>query len=227
MSTIFSEHPGRHERHYRRRIDNPLFGERIVSRDDEILLEMQRLDHEELLTFLTELRGTVQRAVDLKPNVGSEVVLELKEQLDRLYEQSAGLADDHADNQAAIRQLLGVIMRNVEQGAAGDTQAAEELAQEYEARAAHFQLLESPLVADLLHPQSAIEAVELAPSLLSADAQDLGAALQLFDLEQLTQLYADAEQCLARCEDAPASAAERLGQIGGQLARLRQFNAFN
>ncbi len=227
MSIPFSQLPGRHERHYRRKIDNPLFADAQQIRNDETLLEMQRLDHEELLLFLGELRGIVQKAVNLKPNEGSEVVLELKEHLDRLYEQSAGLADDHRGNQSAIRELLEVIMRNVEHSAAGDPQAIDELAQERLARAAHFELLKQPLVADLLHPQSAIGADALAPSLLSEDAVALDAALGLFDLAQISQLYADAQQCLAGCATAPPAAAERLQQIAGRLVALRQQAALN
>ena len=227
MSIPFSQLPGRHERHYRRKIGNPLFADGPLQSDETQLLEMQRLDHEELLAFLGDLRQSVQRAVDLKPNVGSEVVLELKEQLDRLYEVSAGLADDHSGNQAAIKQLLEVIMRNVERGAAGDPQAMDELAQEKVARAAHFELLVTPLVADLLHPQSTIAAAELAPSLLSESEQGLAAALQLFDLEQLSQLYADANRCLSRCEEPPADAHARLRQIAACLALLKQQTALN
>ncbi len=227
MAIPFSQLPGRHERHYRRKIDNPLFAGAPVALDEEVLLEMQRLDHEELLAYLDELRQTVQRAVDLRPNEGSELVLELKEQLDRLYEVSAGLADDHGSNQAAIGQLLEVIMRNVERGAAGDPQAMHELAQEKIARAAHFELLGTPLVADLLHPQSVIDAGELAPSLLSEDEEGLAAALQLFDLEQLSLLFADAERCLARCGAPPPGAAARLQQIADQLVRLKQHSAPN
>ena len=227
MAIPFSQLPGRHERHYRRKIDNPLVPGSPVELDEEVLLEMQRLDHEELLAFLGELRQTVQRAVDLKPNEGSEVVLELKEQLDRLYEVSAGLADDQAANQGAMAQLIEVIMRNVERGAAGDPQAMDELAQEKVARAAHFELLARPLVADLLHPQSTIGAEELAPSLLSESEQALAAALQLFDLEQLSQLFADAQQCLARCGEPPPDAAARLQQIGARLVHLKQHSAPN
>jgi len=222
MTISYSERPGRYERHYRRRVDNPLFGVRAVVLEDDVLLEAQRMDHEELLAFLEELRATVRRAVELKPNEDSEVVLGLKERLDRLYEQSAGLADDHGGNQAAIADLVEVIMRNVERGAAGDAQASAELAQEREARAAHFRLLQSPLVADLLHPQSVIGADELAPCLLSATEAELAQALQLFDLSQLSQLHADAADCLARCGLAPADAERRLGQIAGYLAVLRQ-----
>jgi len=227
MAIPFSRLPGRHERHYRRKIDNPLFAGHPVALEEEVLLEMQRLDHEELLAYLGELRQTVQRAADLRPNEGSEVVLELKEQLDRLYEVSAGLADDHSSNQAAIGQLLEVIMHNVEHGAVGDPQAMHELAQEKIARAAHFELLGTPLVADLLHQQSVIDAGELAPSLLSEDDSGLAAALQLFDLEQLSLLFADAEQCLARCSAPPTGAEARLQQIADQLVHLKQHLAPN
>lgn len=227
MSIPFSELPGRHERHYRRKIDNPLFGDASVTLDEQTLLEMQRLDHEELLAFLDALRQTVQSAVDLKPNVGSEVILQLKEQLDRLYEQSAGLADDHSANQSALSQLLEVIMRKVEAGATGDPQALDELAQERIARQAHFTLLKSPLVADLLHPQSAITADEFAPSLLSADESTLAAALELFDLEQLDALFDDAGRCLQACENPPPAAVDRVQQIGGRRVAMRQRTALN
>ena len=227
MKIPLSEKPGRHERHYRRRLNNPLFGDRAVARDDDALLETQRLDHEELIAFLQALRETVQRAVTLKPNEGSEVILELKEQLDRLYEQSAGLADEQAGNRSAIADLLDVIMRNVERGAAGDPRAMDELAQERVARAAHFELLATPLVADLLHPHSNIAADELAPSLLSEDGPGLAAALQLFDLAQLRQVFADASDCLANCAEPPAGARARLQQIGSRLALLERQAALN
>ena len=80
MPIPFSERPGRHERHYRRRLDNPLFNRPAVH-GDEALLEVQRLDHDELLAFITELRAAVERAVALQPREDTEVVLKLKEDL--------------------------------------------------------------------------------------------------------------------------------------------------
>ena len=215
--------PGRYERHYRRRIDSPLFGKRRLVGDDDSLLERQRLDHEALLRFLSELRSTVQQAVDLKPNEGSEKVLQLKEQLDRLYEESAGLPEDHGDNQAAIKQLLEVIMRNVERGAAGDAQAQAELVQEREARAMHQALLAYPLVADLLHPESPVESEDLAPTLLSASEEELDAALALFDAEQLAELLAQGATCIDACSDAGVTtvAAQRLQQVRVRLEQVR------
>ncbi len=222
MTVSFSQLPGRHERHYRRRLGNPLFPDAPRQPDDGELLEMQRLDHEELLGFLAELRATVQRAVQLRPNEGSDVILGIKEQLDRLYEASAGLAEDHASNQAAIRELLEVVMRNVERSAAGDPQALDELAQERAAREAHFALLASPLVADLLHPQTTVAAGELAPTLLSADEADLAAALELFDVTQLSELYSEAQARLAAVTAPPLAAAARLARIGARLGHLRR-----
>jgi hypothetical protein len=227
MSIAFSERPGRHERHYRRRLDNPLFGDRTLQRDDESLFEVQRLDHEELLAFITALRATIQQVVDLGPNVGSEVVLELKEKLDQLYEQSAGLAEDQSGNQSAIAELVEVIMRNVERAAVGDPQAAGELAQEREARDTHFGLLRTPLVADLLHPDSVILAEDLAPTLLSAGEDELAAALALFDVTQLADLYDGARRCLDACETPPAAAAVRLRQIADRLAAARDLSPVN
>jgi hypothetical protein len=227
MSVAFSQYPGRHERHYRRRVDNPLFADRIQKRDDESLLEAQRLDHEELLSFLQALRAAVQEAVELAPNEGSEVILALKERLDRLYEQSAGLADEQKQNQAAIAELIEVIMRNIERGAAGDPQALAELTQERRARSTHFALLQAPLVADLLHPQSAIEEDELAATLLSAEESDLAVALQLFDAAQIAELYANAERCLAATGVMAPSAAARLQQIGDYLAMVSRPSPLN
>ena len=195
MQIPFSELPGRHERHYRRRLDNPLFV-RPATLNEEDLLEVQRLDHEELLAFITELRQVVQRAVELKSNEESEVILKLKEDLERLYETSAGLADEQQDNQQAIRQLLAVIMRSIASNAAGDSLAQQELDMEAQARGLHFELLRTPLVADLLHPQSLIGPDQLAATLLSESAAAVQAALQLFDPAQREQLAAEAQALL-------------------------------
>ena len=195
MQIPFSELPGRHERHYRRRLDNPLFAHPATLSEEE-LLEAQRLDHEELLAFIGELRQVVQRAVELKSNEESEVILKLKEDLERLYETSAGLADEQQDNQQAIRQLLAVIMRSITANAAGDSLAEQELDMEAQARSLHFDLLRTPLVADLLHPQSLIGPDQLAATLLSEPAEAVRAGLQLFDPAQREQLAAEAQALL-------------------------------
>ncbi len=178
--------------------------------DKEDLLEAQRLDHEELLQFLTGLRETVQQAVDLKPREESQVVFDLKAELEKMYETACGLADEQSSNKSAIRQLIAVIMDKVRQGAGGDALAAQELSQEQALRTSHFQMLEFPLVADLLHPQSVIEPNELAAVLLTAAEDEVSAALSLFDPVQLEAI----------CDDA-ASLLEEMGLSAEYEQRMR------
>lgn len=222
MPVSFSQRPGRHERHYRRRVENALFP-RSATRTDDDLLEAQRLDHEELLAFLTELRGAVKAAVELRPNVESQVILDLKGQLDKLYEQASGLADRQEDNKTAIRQLLDVITKTVRDSADNDPQASAELEQERVARETHFELLESPLVADILHPASVIAQEELLAVLLGAESSDLAAALNLFDAQQIQSLVdegqallqdKDPDQSLTQAWQSLDQLHERLDHIG-------------
>lgn len=223
MQVPFSELPGRHERHYRRKLGNILFQQPALEFDEEALLEVQRQDHEELVAFVDELRSVVARAVALKPNEESDVILKLKEDLDKAYEVSAGLAEDQSVNQDAIRQLLGIIMRTVRAAAAGDALAMQELGDEEQARNAHFELLQHSLVADVLHPQSVIGVDELAATLLSESASTLAAVLTLFDYEQTLLLLEQAQNLLT--QRLPAAEQhpdpwERLKQIDRHLQAL-------
>lgn len=223
MQVPFSELPGRHERHYCRKLDNPLFGDLMLQRDDEAIHEVQRLDHEELIAFISELRSTVERAVQLKPNEESDVILKLKEDLDRLYETSAGLADEQGGNQQAIQQLLAIIMKTIRQAAGNDSLATQELDGETRARTEHFNLLREPLVADVLHPESVIKQDELAATLLSESESAVEAVVGLFDLDQLTLLQKDAKTLLEKLmPDAAANpeAWARMAQIDAQLNML-------
>lgn len=229
MRIPFSEQPGRHERHFRRKLDNRLFPEPVRDPADDDLLDVQRRDHEELITFLTELRETVQQAVELKPNEESQRILNLKEKLDRLYETSAGLCDDQSGNQAAIRQLIAVIMKTV-WAAAADPLAEQELQQETAARAAHFELLREPLVADLLHPASSIGEDELVPTLLSESESAVAAALQLFDEDQLALMVGQAHALLDQVDPhftKRPTAQLRLKQMEAALAALQPERAVN
>lgn len=215
----FSQSPGRHERHFRRKVENPLFPRPIMEVTNEDLLEVQRLDHEELLKFVTSLRDLVQRAVDLKPNVESQVILDLKADLDKIYEQACTAADDQSGNKDAIRQLLAIVMVTVRSAAAGDPMAEQQLEEEEQARTTHFRLLEYPVIADLLDPDSRIEEDELIAVLLSEEEKDLNAALELFDDEQLAALVGEGNSLLSTMDSPPISAVERLAQIEAVLQR--------
>ncbi len=216
----FSNLPGRHERHFLRKLNNPLFDEPITDYSDEDLLEVQRLDNDELLSYLTDLRSLVQRAITLNPNEESQVILDLKADLDQSYEKSCTLADDQRSNREAISQLLEVIMKTVRTSAGNDTLAQQQLEDELLARTLHFRLLEHPIVADMLDPDTRIQPHELVAALLSESEEELAAALEIFDAEQLEQTIADARRLLGGMDPIPHDAQARFRQIENCLAQL-------
>ena len=180
-----SENPGSHERHLLRRSDNPLYQSAQTIIDDDTLVEAQKADHNEIVAFHENFNRALDDTIKLDTNVESDVVLELKDRLEKLYEQAFRIGDDQTSIKEAIQKLLAVIMASVRKGAGNDAQAHQELDQEESARQAHFQLLESPLVADFLNPDSVIGENDLVPTLLSANKDELSQVLQLFDEEQL------------------------------------------
>jgi len=192
MEIPFSERPGRHERHFKRKIDNPLFPRPLNEYSDDDLLEVQRLDHEEIVSFLGRLKKLVQQAVSLQANEESQVVLDLKAELEKLYETACRLGDQQENNKAALRDLLKVIMATVRSHAGGDAKAEMELQQEELARQQHFAMLEHDLVVDLLDSESLILEDELVAVMLSEDELQVTAALAMLDEEQRLLLAADA-----------------------------------
>lgn len=184
----FTHKPGRRERHLKRRHANPLFGWPLEFVEPLELLAAQKADHEEMEAFQQGFRASVQQAVELPPDAGSEVVLALKGELERLYETSFGLPEDHTSERAALQKLIDLIMRAVRRAAGYDPLAQQELAEEETARAIHFRLLEQPLVADLLHPESPITPAELTPTILAASHAEIEAVLELFDPDQAARI---------------------------------------
>ncbi|MCU7842259.1 MAG: hypothetical protein KZQ93_00305 [Candidatus Thiodiazotropha sp. (ex Monitilora ramsayi)] len=215
MRLLFSELPGRHERHLLRKQDNPLFPEAQRRFTQSELTEAQRLDHEELEAYIRDLRNLVGEAVSLGPHEQSDVILDLKERLDKAYESACRLADDQTPNKDAILRLVAVIMRAVWKGAGNDTLAKQELEQEEEARRLHYEMLEYPLVADLLDPDSLIKQDELLPVLLSAKEDAFTAAVTLFDPSQLGALCDQGEAYLQTLDssESMSEAKQRLEQL--------------
>ena len=218
MDLPFTHKPGRRERHLRRRHENPLFGWPPPKVPPEDLLQAQKADHEEMEAFGVSLRDIVQQAVDLPADAGSDAVLGLKGALEQHYEQACGLPEDHGREKDAIRRLIDVIMRTIRRHAGSDPLAQQELDDEEAARAIHFRLLEQPLVADLLHPESPIQPQQLTPSLLNASGAELEAACELFDGNQLAVIVDEAEALFARLR----TAGVELGAAEGALHRLQQ-----
>ena len=213
----FTHRPGRRERHLRRRDGNPLFAWPPQAVTPEALLTAQKADHEEMEAFRASFADLVRKTAELPADAGSELVLGLKDDLTRHYEQAAGLPEDLDREKAAIRQLIDIIMRTVRHHAGADPLAAQELDDEAAARAIHFQLLEQPLIADLLHPESLILPQELTPALLSATAAELDAACAIFDATQLAVIVDEAAALRSRLAETEVA----LSSLDRALARLR------
>ncbi len=200
MKFIPSQNPGAFERHLIRKDKNPLFEERQTVVNSDTLMEAQQKDHDILQKFMLDFRDVMSQTVSFKPNEESEIILEVKDKLDKLYATSVSIADDQQKVRESIKKLLTIIMKSVRKGAENDAHALQELEQEDMAREANYAFLESKLVADILDPDSPIENEDLIPTLLSANKDDLALASQLFDQEQLTYILTEAESLLNKLE---------------------------
>ncbi len=221
MPLQFSPHPGAHERRLQRLAGNPLFPDSLRTVSQADIVSARQRDIEELERFQQEFQALLQEAMNLAPNVESDVVLNLKERLDMAYERSSSLMGKQDAVQQALRKLIEVVMRTVRSHAQDDPQALQKLEDEDLARSAHFQLQAFPLVADLLREDGVIEENELVPTLLSASQESLAAAAGLFTSDQLVVLAQQGadllEQCRRMGHDLPM-AWERLREIQAMAA---------
>ena len=218
-----SENPGSYERHLIRRNKNVLFGDRQTGMTQDEQMEAQQKDHDTLLSFTTEFQEVLEATVELKPNSDSDIVLKLKERLDKLYEASCVVPDEQTEIRGHIQKLLEIIMSSVRTGAGNDTKAHQELDQEETARKAHFEMLETSLIADLLNPDSPIAQEDLVPTLLSAEKEDLAPAVQLFDENHLMLIVREGTALLNDLEASEYdinNAAENLVFIEGYIEYL-------
>lgn len=219
----FNARPGAHERHLRRALDNPLFPPQRRKASPQDVLREQRRDYEELMDFVQRFEDLVREAAELPPNAEADVVLDLKERLDKAYEEASGLGGDIAHIREALVKLIGVTMNAVRRAAGDDDPTAlEKLDMEEQARALHFELLRHPLIADLLRPDDLIPPEDLVPTLLSEDEAAVAAAIRILEPEQLALIVRDAEALLdkveKRGEAVPETARARLEQLRLALA---------
>jgi len=199
MISKFNEKPGARERQLKRKYNNPLFGQQQISEED--IQQAQQQDAEEVEAFLVGFRELVQQSVELEPNAEADVVLKIKEQLDKSYEQCAGLAGEQGEIKEMLKRLVMAIMQAMWKGIGQDAQAHSKLEMEEQARTQHFALLEYPLVVDLLRPDSSIGEDDLVPSLLSESAESVQAAMQIFIPEQQILLCNMARELLHKLDE--------------------------
>ena len=193
---------GMHERHLLRKDGNPLYQLPVADYSAEELLQARQRDHEELHRFHDEMRAVIQQAIELEASVESEVILELRGKLDQLYTRCSGFGSGCSEHKQNIRKLIDLVMKAVWQAAADDPQARMELEQEEMARQQHYRLLEYPLVADLIRPDTPINNGELVPTLLQAESEELEAVLWMFEPQQLKQMCDEAEKLLLQRKEA-------------------------
>ncbi len=187
---------GMYERHLLRKDGNPLYRLPVIDYSADEILQARSRDQQELQKFHQQMREVIQQAIELQANEESEVILELRGRLDQLYARCSGFGSSCGEHKQNIRKLIDLVMKAVWQAAGDDPQARMELEQEEMARQQHFRLLEYPLVADLLLPETPIASDELIPTLLHADSDELEAVLWMFEAEQLEQICDEAEKLL-------------------------------
>jgi len=195
MALLFSKTPGCQESHLKR-----LYHNTLLATDTPITQDMVNTAHQQDIQEANEFReafiALVNQAAELKPNTDSDIILKLKEDLDKLYEQSAGLTGKTEDYKKGIQKLIKVVMQAIWAGAGDDATAQSELTQEEAARAQHFELLEIPLVSHLLRPDSPVKPEQLVAVLLGEDVEQAAQILTLFDHEHLVDMTQQAESLL-------------------------------
>ncbi|MBI1422863.1 MAG: hypothetical protein GC149_05290 [Gammaproteobacteria bacterium] len=184
----FSTLPGAYERHLQRKYQNPLFPTAQQNFLPAEIEQARHRDQQDLQAFMDGFQEAVNQAATLSGSVDSEIVLDLKETLERLYVTSSALAGDLSPYQDALMKLIRVCMQTIRKGAADDVIALRKLDEEEQARTVYFAMLEAPLVAELMRGDEIIQAEELIPSVLSLEDKHFITVLELFEPEYLEQL---------------------------------------
>lgn len=198
----FTDKPGANERQLQRKFNHAaLFSISPSDISNEMILLARKQDSEDLEDFMDSFRKVVERAVSLKPNEDSEVILKLKEELDQHYEQCCSLQGDLEKIKQALRTLIQAIMSAVRTGAGNDITAQQKLDEEDAARAEHYRLQELSFIADMMRENKSIPATELGLTLLTEPMNVVTEALDLFDPQQIASLISDIHQQFSELDD--------------------------
>lgn len=201
MALYFSIYPGCWERHLQRQYDNPLFFHLRPTISQADISEAQGKDEDESIVFNDAFQQLLNEVATLQPQVDVKIILKLKDRIDVLYEQCAGLGGDFSMQKQGLRQLNQLIMQVILSTAAQKADLVEKLHAEIAAREGHFALLEYSLVAHLLHPESPINATNIIPTLLTETDVALRAAMNLFGQEQRQILFEESTKLLTQLKN--------------------------
>ncbi|VAW57738.1 hypothetical protein MNBD_GAMMA07-272 [hydrothermal vent metagenome] len=223
IEMLFSKTAGRRERMLKRQYNNPLFGKVEIEPFD--IQDARKQDASDVEAFISQFRNLVVEVTELDPSADVELILKMKETLDKTYEDSAGLAGDQSEIQDMIKRLLNMMMQSMWKAVGNDAMGISKLEMEEQARVAHFTLLEHPFIADLLSPNNYINETLLVPCLLSEKSAAVMLAVQLFDPEQQQMVFQQGVELLkALDENDPhvCQANQRLQDIASVITAANQ-----
>jgi hypothetical protein len=198
MELQFSNRPGCWECQLRRKYKNPLFLYNTQEITQEDIDKAHQRDKKERADFQKDFYALLNEASKLQSQVESETILTFKDRVDRLYEKCAGLGGDFSVEKKGLHKLSELIMQAILSSGIQDTKIIDNLKREVIAREIHFSLLEHPIIAHLLHPNSPINENEIVPTLLTEEEVSLRAAMSLFSPEQQQILCNSAKELLTQ-----------------------------
>lgn len=203
-----------------RQYQNPLFEHIGYEINNLDVQEAQRRDERERQHFHNELQKLLEEVANLQARVEAEVVLKLKDRIDALYEQCAGLGGDFSQAKKGLRDLNELIMQAILSSGIESAEMLARLEHEKLARQTHFALLEYPFIAHLLNPNSPIGEMDIVPSLLSENEDSILAAMSLFEEKQQLILCEQARSLLNKLKQQGYD----LPQAWQNLALMEQAN---
>jgi len=198
MILHFSEKPGPRERHLQRKLNNPLFNDRVVTQ--QAIQAAQQQDMISMQQFMEQFRELVQRAVKLDKTVESDVVLLLKAQLEQHYAVCTGLAGQPVAIQDAIKKLISAISATLRTTSKNDPHALEKLGNDEAHTLLHLHLCDHLIVSDILNPDQIISEDEKIPSLLNESEESLQEVLAIFPPEAIRGMVASGKTLLKKIE---------------------------
>jgi len=198
MILHFSEKPGPRERHLQRKLNNPLFNDRVVTQ--QAIQAAQQQDMISMQQFMEQFRELVQRAVKLDKTVESDVVLLLKAQLEQHYAVCTGLAGQPEAIQDAIKKLINAISATLRATSKNDPHALEKLGNDEAHTLLHLHLCDHLIVSDILNPDQIISEDEKIPSLLNESEESLQEVLAIFPPEAIRGMVASGKTLLKKIE---------------------------
>jgi len=230
MNTMFSKWPGAWERHLIRRHDNPQYFIGTTPPAASDIATAQARDQQELLLFNKSLESLIHRSMSLTEDTGSDTITSVKKELDACQNTAFGLAADLIEQKGALASLNEVITSAMQRSlpTGDDDMRLSAMMQQETMRKKRLQLLEYPIVSDLLRSVCPIPPDELPAALLSESDSAWKAALKIFDEDRKTYIAGRLDILIANLdsEKLKIRAQKKLELLHKQLPELPATKTF-